>query len=55
MPRLPRRCELIVVEGNGEVVEEQECLVFIGPQPVEQVAHGALPAPPAASLALFLR
>src|SRR5260221_5239294 len=42
---------LIVVEGHGEVLEEQERLMFIHPEPVEQVAGRALLTPPAPRLA----
>jgi hypothetical protein len=38
---------LIVVEGNGEVVEEQERLVLVGPESVEEVACRTLLAPAA--------
>jgi hypothetical protein len=42
---------LIVIEGHGEIVEEAQCLVFIGPEAVEEVAHGTLLAPTASRLA----
>jgi len=35
----------IVIEGDGEVVEEAESLVLMCPQPVEEVAYWTLPAP----------
>jgi hypothetical protein len=38
--RVPLR--LIIVEGHGEVVEKREDLMFVGPQPVEQVTYRAL-------------
>jgi hypothetical protein len=43
----------LVVEGHGEVLEEAERLVLVPPEPVDQIAHRALLAPPAASLALL--
>jgi hypothetical protein len=36
---------LIVVERHGEVVEEAERLVLVGPEPVEEVARRTLLAP----------
>jgi hypothetical protein len=36
---------LIVVEGHGEVVEEAQRLVLVGPEPVEEVARWAQLAP----------
>ena len=38
---------LMVVEGDGEVVEKGEHRVLVAPQPIEQVAHGTLYAAPA--------
>src|SRR5258706_4020594 len=33
---------LIVIERDGEVVQEGECLVFVGPEAIEQVADRTL-------------
>src|SRR5689334_25190782 len=39
---------LVVVEGNGEVIEEGQHLVLIEPEPIQQIARGRLLAPTSA-------
>jgi hypothetical protein len=46
---------LIVVEGYGEVVEEAQRLVLIGPKPIEKIAYWRLLPPAASSHALRWR